>query len=209
MPEQLYDILYARYGDLQWWPAKSPYEVMVGAILTQNTSWNNVEKALERFPEEIKPLFVAETDTEALIEIVRPAGFYNQKAVYLKTLTAWYERYDYSVSAVQAEPVQKIRSELLALRGIGKETADSILLYAFDFPAFVIDAYTLRLLKRLTASERLLSYDEAQAIFTAALDACKYNNMHAMIVVHAKEHCKSKPVCAGCPIGHICQGMLP
>jgi endonuclease-3 related protein len=208
MPEQLYHILYARYGDLHWWPAKSPYEVMVGAVLTQNTSWNNVEKALARFPAEIKPQFVAETDTDALIEIVRPAGFYNQKAVYLKTLTAWYERYDYSVSAVQAEPIQTIRSELLALRGIGKETADSILLYAFDFPAFVIDAYTLRLLRRLTASDRLLSYEEAQAIFASVLDANKYNNMHAMIVVHAKEHCKSKPICTDCPIARICQGKL-
>ncbi|MDR2296510.1 MAG: endonuclease, partial [Clostridiales Family XIII bacterium] len=125
---------------------------MVGAVLTQNTAWRNVEKAVARFADRLSPWFVAAAREADLAEIIRPAGFFNQKAAYLKTLTAWFARYAYSVSAVRAAPLPALRAELLALRGIGKETADSILLYAFGFPVFVIDAYTLRLLSRLTAS---------------------------------------------------------
>jgi endonuclease-3 related protein len=202
--KSLYDCLYARFGDLRWWPAQSPYEIMVGAILTQNTAWSNVEKAVNRFPNGVTPQFVAEAGMETLIDIIRPAGFFNQKAVYLKTLTEWYHRYHYSVQAVRSRPWREIRAELLALRGVGKETADSILLYAFDCPVFVVDAYTLRLLKRLSAAQDPLTYDEAQTLFESALDPAQYNNAHALIVVNAKAHCRSKPVCARCPVSSLC-----
>jgi endonuclease-3 related protein len=201
----LYERLYARYGDLRWWPAKGPYEVMVGAVLTQNTAWRNVEKAVARFGDRLSPQFVEAAREADLAEIIRPAGFFNQKAAYLKTLTAWFSRYAYSVSAARAVPLSYLRAELLALRGIGKETADAILLYAFGLPVFVTDAYTLRLLARLTASAAPLRYDDAQALFAAGLDASFYGNAHAVIVANAKEHCRAKPICAGCPLAELCE----
>jgi endonuclease-3 related protein len=143
-----------------------------------------------------------ETD---LAEIIRPAGFFNQKAAYLKNLTAWFKAYAYSVSAVRATPLPRLRAELLALRGIGKETADAVLLYAFGFPVFVIDAYTLRLLARLRPAAAPPRYDDAQALFAAGLDVSLYGNAHAMIVANAKEHCRAKPFCAGCPLADMCE----
>ncbi|MDR2089571.1 MAG: endonuclease [Clostridiales Family XIII bacterium] len=202
---QLYGRLYDRYGDLHWWPARSPYEVMVGAVLTQNTAWRNVEKAIARFGDRLSPRFVEEARIEDLAEIIRPAGFFNQKAAYLKTLTAWFKGYGYSVRAVRPEPLAALRAELLALRGVGAETADAVLLYAFGFPVFVADAYALRLLSRLTASGASVRLEEARALFTAGLDASLYGNAHAMIVANAKAHCRAKPVCAGCPLADLCE----
>ena len=144
-------------------------------------------------------------DTDALTRIIRPAGFFTRKAVYLREITAWFGRYGFSVSAVRKLPLAQVRAELLAVRGIGPETADSILLYAFGFPSFVVDAYTLRLLSRLplNAGE---GYEKVKAYFERELprDAEIYNNFHALIVVNAKEHCRKKPVCEGCPLsgGH-------
>jgi endonuclease-3 related protein len=178
---------------------------MVGAVLTQNTAWDNVEKAVARFDGRLSPQFVEEASCADLAEIIRPAGFFNQKSAYLKTLTAWFKRYDYSVRSVKAEPQDKLRGELLALRGVGPETADALLLYAFGFPVFVADAYTLRLLSRLSAPEDPVRYDGAKALFEAGLDASLYNNAHAAIVVNAKEHCRAKPVCTGCPLADMCK----
>jgi len=139
----IYEKLNAHYGDLKWWPAKTPYEVIVGAVLTQNTSWSNVEKAIANFGENLSPQFVRDADSTELIEIIRPAGFFNQKAVYLKAVTDWFAKYDFDVATVRRKPLEKLRPELLSVKGIGKETADSILLYAFGFPTFVVDAYTV------------------------------------------------------------------
>jgi endonuclease-3 related protein len=199
----LYARLFDRYGDLHWWPAENSYEVMTGAVLTQNTAWRNVEKAIARFAGRLSPRFVETIDEKDLADIIRPAGFFNQKAAYLKTLTAWFKRYDYDVSVVQAAPLARLRSELLALRGVGPETADSVLLYAFDFPAFPVDAYTLRLLARLT--EAAFRYEDAQALFAAGLDASLYKNAHALIVSNAKAHCRVKPLCANCPAAGLCR----
>jgi endonuclease-3 related protein len=201
----LYARLYDRYGDLHWWPAENPYEVMTGAVLTQNTAWRNVEKAVARFAGRLSPQLVEAIREADLAEIIRPAGFFNQKAAYLKTLTAWFKRYDFDVSAVRAMPLAELRRELLALRGVGPETADSILLYAFDLPAFPVDAYTLRLLNRLTVPATPFRYGDAQALFAAGLDASLYNNAHALIVINAKEHCRAKPICAGCPAADLCR----
>lgn len=197
---ELYDTLYATYGNLNWWPASSPYEVMIGAVLTQNTAWENVEKAIANFKDSLQPEFIAETDTQILIDIIRPAGFFNQKAAYLKTLTAWYQQYNYTVQQVQARPLTELRKELLALRGIGPETADSILLYAFAFPSFVVDAYTKRLLSRLGISAGQ-NYDSIKNFFENQLpaNAALFNNYHACIVIHAKTRCRSKPHCEACP----------
>jgi endonuclease-3 related protein len=204
----LYARLHARYGDLRWWPAENPYEVMVGAVLTQNTAWSNVEKAIARFEGRLSPRFVETISEAELAEIIRPAGFFNQKTAYLKTLTAWFKQYGYDVSSVRAAPLADLRRELLALRGVGPETADSILLYAFAFPVFVIDAYTLRLLSRMTAPATPFRCDDARTLFAAGLDASLYNNAHALIVIHAKEHCRAKPLCAGCPVADLCAASM-
>jgi endonuclease-3 related protein len=200
----IYDALLARYGNPRWWPAKTPYEIIVGAILTQNTAWGNVEKAIANFAGDLSPERVMGLDTEALIEIIRPAGFFNQKAAYLKEVTAWFGRYGFSVSAVRKLPLAQVRAELLSVRGVGNETADSILLYAFGFPSFVVDAYTMRLLSRLPIDAGG-SYEKVKTYFESNLprDVGIYNNFHALIVVNAKEYCRKKPVCSGCPLSGL------
>jgi endonuclease-3 related protein len=205
-PQKIYKTLLARYGNLHWWPAKTPYEVMVGAILTQNTAWSNVEKAIANFNGKLSPEFVLKTNASALADIIRPAGYYNQKAGYLKTMTEWYENYGFDVAAVQREPLAKLRAELLSTKGIGKETADSILLYAFGFPTFVVDAYTVRLCERypLDAGK---GYDAIKNHFEKKLarNIEAYNNFHAMIVINGKDHCrKKKPLCGECPLKKQC-----
>lgn len=149
MTETLYavhDAMQVRYGDPHWWPARTPFEVMVGAVLTQNTTWRSVEKSIIALGEAayIPSAFDA-LDADTLTERIRPSGFAARKAQYLTTLTGWFRTYGFSPDSVRRLPLEQVRRELLALRGIGKETADSILLYAFGFPTFVIDAYTLRL----------------------------------------------------------------
>jgi len=204
--QEIYDALHARYGDLNWWPAETPYEVMVGAVLTQNTAWRNVEKAIANFSGKLSPQDILDMDVAELAEIIRPAGFFNQKAVYLKTVTEWFAKYDFDVSAVRREPLENVRAELLSLKGVGKETADSILLYAFVFPTFVVDTYTVRLCERYPMNAGA-NYDAVKAYFENHLprDAEIYNNYHAMIVINAKEHCrKSKPLCDKCPLNGTC-----
>ena len=201
----IYETLLAHYGELHWWPAKTPYEVIVGAVLTQNTAWGNVEKAIANFGETLSPETVATCDLAKLTEIIRPAGFFNQKAVYLKAVTAWYARYGCDVSTVQQEPLAKLRAELLSTRGVGQETADSILLYAFGFPTFVVDAYTVRLCGRYPI-ETGKGYTAVKKYFEEKLprSAEVYNGFHAQIVINAKEHCRKKPLCKGCPLGATC-----
>lgn len=201
----IYETLLAHYGELHWWPAKTPYEVIVGAVLTQNTAWGNVEKAIANFGGEILPEAVAAMPTEELVEVIRPAGFFNQKARYLKAVTAWYAGYDYDAPTVQKQPLGKLRPELLSTKGVGPETADSILLYAFGFPTFVVDAYTNRLCGRYPI-EAGKGYAALKAYFEEALpnSAEVYNNFHALIVINAKEHCRKKPSCDGCPLSSVC-----
>jgi len=202
--------LRVRYGDPCWWPAETPYEVIVGAVLTQNTAWGNVEKAMNYFEGNLSPDLVAGLDRPALAEIIHPAGFFNQKAVYLQNVTLWFRQYGYSVETVQALPMARVREELLALKGVGRETADSVLLYAFGFPSFVVDAYTVRLVDRLPLpSDR--DYESVKSYFERHLmtDAALFNEYHALIVINGNKHCRKKPVCGGCPLTDICaQGSL-
>ncbi|MDR1572588.1 MAG: endonuclease III domain-containing protein [Clostridiales Family XIII bacterium] len=201
----IYEALHARYGELRWWPARTPYEVMVGAVLTQNTAWVNVEKAIANFGERLSPEAVAEAGIAELAETIRPAGFFNQKAAYLKELTAWYARYGYDAPSVQREPLAKLRAELLSTKGIGRETADSVLLYAFGFPTFVVDAYTVRLCDRYPI-EAGKGYEAVKACFEGNVERSVgvYNNFHALIVANAKAHCRKRPVCGGCPVAEAC-----
>jgi len=205
-PQKIYDLLYARYGDLNWWPASSPYEVMVGAVLTQNTAWSNVEKAIANFSERLSPEFIMDISDAKLADIIRPSGFFNQKAVYLKELTRWYAHYSFSVENVRLHTMEHIRKELLSLKGIGKETADAILLYAFGYPSFVVDAYTKWLFERLPI-DIPLNYDSIKAYFELKLPPSTYlyNNYHAMIVINAKAHCSKNPKCENCPLAGICR----
>lgn len=179
---------------------------MVGAILTQNTAWGNVEMAMARFEGNLSPKFVRDIEIETLKEIIRPSGFFNQKAVYLKSLTSWYSKYSFDARQVRREPMARIRKELLAVKGVGPETADSILLYAFDFPSFVVDAYTTRLCERypLDAGK---NYKAMKQYFeyTFLPDATLYNSLHALVVTHAKTHCRKTPICAGCPLEEMCE----
>ena len=202
----IYNKLESRYGNLNWWPANSPYEVIVGAILTQNTNWANVEKALANFSGDITPKKVLSLDPDELKALIRPAGFFNQKAKYLVAVTKWFGGYDFNVAKVQAKPLKTVRAELIAVHGIGNETADSILLYAFGFPTFVIDKYTQRFCQRFPLDAGK-DYMSVKAYFEANLtrDAALFNNYHALIVINAKEHCSASKNCGGCPLASHCQ----
>jgi len=201
----IYEILLAHYGDLHWWPAKTSYEVMVGAVLTQNTAWSNVERAIGNFDGGLGPETVLDMDMEALCDIIRPAGFFNQKAVYLKEVTRWFGGYGFSIPAVKRESLERVRAELLSVKGVGRETADSILLYAFGFPTFVVDAYTMRLCERfpITAGK---GYDSVKEYFEGNLPRSVevYNNFHALVVINGKECCRKKPSCGGCSLNGCC-----
>ena len=203
---KMYNKFLAHYGDLKWWPAGTPYEVMIGAVLTQNTAWSNVEKAIANFNNNLSPEFVLESNLEELANIIRPAGFFNQKAGYLKTVTEWFAKYNFDVPTVQQEPLEMLRTDLLALKGVGRETADSILLYAFGFPTFVVDAYTMRLCGRIPI-EAGNNYEAVKAYFENNVPKVikTYNNYHALIVINGKDHCRKKPLCDGCPLYDICK----
>lgn len=204
---ELYDIyneLFAKYGPQGWWPADGPYEVAVGAVLTQNTAWTNVEKAIARFGGGLTPERVLGLSHEELTGIIAPAGYYNSKARCLVRVTEWYVR-KLSVPA-GAKPLSELRQELLSIKGVGPETADSILLYAFELPVFVIDAYTRRLVSRL-GFEAPKNYDTFRAVFEEALPvrAALYNEYHALIVAHCKKVCRKKPLCGECVLRGRCR----
>ncbi len=202
---EIYDRLLSRYGDPHWWPAETPYEVIVGAVLTQNTAWGNVEKAIANFGE-LSPERVMAMAHGELAGVVRPAGFFNQKARYLQTVTHWYAQYGFSADAIHKLPHDRVRSELLSLKGVGRETADSIMLYAFGFPSFVVDAYTMRLVRRLPLPAGN-NYEAVKAFFTQNLDcdAELFNRYHALIVLNGNRHCRKEPKCGGCPILELCR----
>ena len=204
--EKIYQSLYSHYGDLQWGNTTPPYEVIVGAILTQNTSWTNVEKAMERFEGILSPERILDLPLEELQEIIRPAGFFRQKSQYLKAFTEWFMSYNGDLKLIKRRPLPDIRSELLRVRGVGNETADSILLYAFGFPSFVVDAYTMRFFRRFPI-EAGKTYMEVKNFCEAELpqEVELYGLFHALIVHNCKEHCKKKMACTGCPLEELCE----
>jgi len=199
----IFTLLLSDAGEDFNWSMISP--TIFGAVLTQNTAWSNVEKAIANFNDKLSPEGVLNADLVDLTETIRPAGFFNQKAAYLKAITEWYGMYGFDVPTVRHEQLAKVRAELLSTKGIGQETADSILLYAFGFPIFVVDAYTNRLCNRYPVDAGK-GYAAVKAYFEGNLeqDAEVYNNFHALIVVNVKEHCKMKPVCNGCPLFETC-----
>ena len=201
----IYKKLYSAFGPQHWWPGETPFEVAVGAILTQNTNWGNVEKAITNLKNERKLNAAAlhSLPVGRLASMIRPAGYFNIKATRLKHFMDFLVReYGGSMAKMKQEEVDVIRKKLLAVNGIGPETADSIILYALEKPVFVIDAYTKRVLSRHNILDHDSSYDKFQQLFHRNLgkDVQLFNEYHALIVRVAKEHCKTKPICAGCPI---------
>ncbi|AEF96824.1 endonuclease III domain-containing protein [Methanotorris igneus] len=208
---KIYHLLLSHFGYQNWWPAETRYEVVIGAVLTQNTSWKNVEKAIENLKKEnlIDERKILEIDTEKLKKLIKPAGFYNIKAERLKNITHHIVKNYGSTENLAKLPIklEDLRKELLNVKGIGKETADSILLYALDRPIFVVDAYTKRIFSRLGVIEGGEEYDEIRHIFEENLpkDLKIYKEYHALIVELGKHYCKKRnPACEKCPLSDLC-----
>jgi endonuclease-3 related protein len=202
---ELYDALSKRYGPQGWWPAETELECVLGAILTQNTAWKNVEKALGNLKEKnlISIEKLALLPTPSLAILIRPSGYFNQKAVKIKNFINFImESYDGSLEKMFEEDGQKLRDKLLKIKGIGPETADSILLYAARKPVFVVDAYTYRILLRHGLIPEETNYGEIQELFMDSLpeDVQLFNEYHALLVRLGKELCKKSPLCEGCPL---------
>lgn len=202
----LFDALFDAHGPQHWWPGRTRFEVIVGAILTQNTSWKNVELAIAnlRRAKLLSPAAVQKIEPAGLARHLRPSGYYRQKTKTLKTFVAFlYKNHGGSLNHLFATPTAGLREQLLALRGIGPETADSILLYAGKHPVFVVDAYSRRILERHRLAQPKSSYEELRATFETALprEHQLFNEFHALIVHTGKHFCrKSDPLCAQCPL---------
>lgn len=201
----IYHTLLRFFGEQGWWPADTPFEVMVGAVLTQNTAWRNVERAIENLKEEgvLTTLGLRGIDEARLAELIRPAGYYNVKAKRLKSLIEFLDGgYGGDLMRMFSEPLLSLREKILTVRGIGPETADSILLYAGGKPIFVVDAYTRRILSRHGMITDGASYGDIQSLFMGSLpqDVSLYKEYHALFVQLAKTFCKTKPHCAECPL---------
>ncbi len=206
---QIYRRLYGAYGPQHWWPGETPFEVVVGAILTQSAAWANVEKAIANLKATgaLSPEGLARLSEGELARLVYPAGYFNAKARKLKALVALlFQRFDGELERLLAAPVDELRPLLLATHGIGPETADSILLYAAGRPVFVIDAYTRRLFSRLGVAPWHDTYDAWRVLFTENLeaDAALFNEYHALIVRHGKAVCRREPRCDVCPLLEGC-----
>jgi endonuclease III related protein len=212
---EYFSVLLAVYGPQHWWPGRSRFEIIVGAILTQNTSWKNVERAIAnlRSAKLLSPLAIRDVHTMRLSACLRPSGYFRQKTKTLRTfVTFLFAKYDGSLHRLFATPTQTLREQLLGLRGIGPETADSILLYAGKHPVFVVDAYARRILERHGLAHPKASYDQVRATFEFALprDQQLFNEFHALIVQTGKQHCsKTNPKCYACPLAQFLPGGSP
>lgn len=201
----VYKILLRAFGPQHWWPARTRLEMVVGAVLTQNTAWTNVEKAIRRLKNEkaLTLRVLHEVDPARLAEWIRPAGYFNVKTRRLKSFAHMiYERFDGSLARLWRLDTDRLRTLLLQVHGFGPETVDSILLYAAKRPVFVVDAYTQRFLYRHGWMDKQASYDEVAAGFTTRMPAkiSEYNEYHALIVALGKQFCRTKPLCDQCPL---------
>lgn len=203
---EIHDRLLAHFGPQHWWPGDDPFEITVGAILTQNTSWTNVEKAIANLKAAgyLSCAGLSSLPLEALAELIRPAGYFNVKARRLSNFLRMVEQqYQGDFAGMLLEDTGILRQRLLGVKGVGPETADSILLYAADRPVFVIDAYTHRILVRHNFIDEDTDYYGMQTLFTDVLPPARplFNEFHALIVRTGKEFCKkAKPLCNVCPL---------
>ena len=205
---RIYHCLFETYGPQEWWPGETPLEIMIGAVLTQNTAWSNVERAIVNLKEDglLTLEALLQLTPAELAERIRPAGYFNVKARRLLSLC----RFLADNPVVERLPLAVLRERLLGVHGIGPETADDILLYAFERPVFVIDAYTRRLFSRLGLVEARVSYETLRRGFEQALgpQTGLYNEFHALIVHHAKSSCRTRPQCATCCLRGMCKQRL-
>ena len=209
MIRDVYRRLLQHYGPQHWWPADSPFEVMVGAVLTQSTSWTNVEKAVDslKAADALSPRALRRLSREELARTIYSAGFHNSKARKLKAMAEYLgDRFDDDLDAMKRVDPAELRAELLGVYGIGEETADSIMLYALGMPSFVIDAYTRRLLSRLGIAPERKTYGAYQRLFEDSLerDPRTFDEYHALVVSHGKSVCRKQPRCDGCCLLEIC-----
>ncbi|MBI5632413.1 MAG: endonuclease III domain-containing protein [Nitrospirae bacterium] len=206
--ETIYSRLFQAFGPQHWWPGDSPFEIAVGAILTQNTNWANVEKAIDNLKRDksLSPTKLHRMSALQLAGLIRPAGYFNIKAKRLKNfLDLLHEEYKGSMHKMRDDSLANVREKLLSVNGIGPETADSITLYALEKPVFVIDAYTKRILSRHTIFAHDASYETYQELFHEGLrkDVSLFNEYHALLVRLAKDFCRPAPRCPGCPLEGI------
>lgn len=202
---EVYDRLLAAFGPQSWWPAETALEVIVGAVLVQNTRWENVVRAIDNIRRhgQLDPHYLLALPAEELSELIRPAGVFRVKEKRLRAVLSYLvEQHGGQTESLARTPQDRLRSELLALHGVGPETADCIVLYAAGQPSFVIDAYTRRALERHGWAKPGDSYAKLQQQFEAALprDPQLFNEYHALWVELGKRHCRPKPQCAGCPL---------
>jgi len=208
--QEVFQRLLAAYGPQRWWPGETPFEVIVGAILTQSTAWTNVEKAIANLKsaDALDPRAIQRIPPTELARLIRPSGYYNAKARKLK---AFVERlcaeHDGDLDKLFEIDTDSLRRELLSIHGIGDETADSIVLYAANRPVFVIDAYTRRIVDRLGLSPQRDTYAAYQALFADNLtpDEKLFNEYHALLVRHGKDVCRKSPRCDGCCLRPLCR----
>jgi endonuclease-3 related protein len=203
---RMYRAMRAHFGHRNWWPGNSPFEVCVGAVLTQNTAWRNVVQAIHNLKaaSALDPFRIHELSHDELAALIRPAGYFNVKAKRLRNFVDHLVlRNNGDLDALFDSPVEALRQELLSINGVGKETADSIILYAAGKPIFVVDAYTRRVLGRHGLVDEKADYDTVQALFHAHVprDVDLYNDFHAQFVAVGHSHCKRVPLCDSCPLG--------
>ena len=203
---KIYDLLYRKFGPRHWWPGNTRLEIIIGAILTQNTAWANVEKAIRNLKKErvLNAKALSAIPEKTLAELIRPSGYYNIKAGRIKNFLKFLNtHYNGSLAGMFGTDLYKLKEELLSVKGIGQETADSILLYAGNKPIFVVDAYTKRIFSRHGFISKNVEYKKIQSLFMDNLrqDARLFNEFHALIVELGKTTCKSKkPLCDICPL---------
>ncbi len=205
----IYHQLMAGYGPQYWWPAPEPFEIIVGAILTQSAAWLNVEKAIANLKaaEALSPKALRRLPLAEVARLIHPCGYYNAKALKLKSLAHWLgEYYNDDLDKLFANTTDHLRQQLLSIHGIGQETADSIILYAAGKPIFVIDTYTRRIISRIGLAPNSNSYAAYQALFMDNLptDAGLFNEYHALLVGLAKDVCRNRPLCPRCCLNNLC-----
>lgn len=202
---EVYQLLFDRFGPQHWWPGETQFEIIAGAILTQNTNWANVKKAIANLKSAhlLTPEKLYHLDLSQLAELIRPAGYYNIKAKRLKNFVNWlFSNYDGQLINLEGLDTNQLRAELLAIKGIGPETADSILLYVFNREIFVIDAYTARIACRHGLIQPDADYEQLRELFQSNLlqDSQLFNEYHALLVRLGKEFCRPKAKCSACPL---------
>jgi endonuclease-3 related protein len=207
--DEIYQVLFARYGPQHWWPGDTPFEIIVGAILTQSAAWGNVEKAIANLKKAgtLNPVSLRKLELGKIAELIYPSGYYNAKALKLRAFVEYLGAvHQDSLDKLFSLDISTLRNELLNIHGIGPETADSIILYAAHKPIFVIDAYTRRIISRLGLNPAREDYSSYQALFMENLPADEklFNEYHALFVRHGKEVCKKKPLCTQCCLNRLC-----